>query len=65
MVALDSDIVTIALPAISKSHAAGISFLGWVVIAYIPAAVALFLQTGRLGDRCGRKNAYLAALVTS
>ena len=34
MVALDSNIVTLALPEISKALSAGYSLLGWVLAGY-------------------------------
>jgi EmrB/QacA subfamily drug resistance transporter len=59
MSALDSNIVTIALPKIAIDQSAGISQAGWVVTGYVLASAALLLQTGKIGDRYGRKNIYL------
>ncbi|MDV3277968.1 MAG: MFS transporter [Nitrososphaerales archaeon] len=59
MVALDSNIVTIALPAMSKGLSSGVSLLGWVVTGYIIAAAALVLQAGKMGDNYGKKRVYL------
>lgn len=63
MVALDSNIVTVALPAMSKSLESGISLLGWVITGYILAAAALVLQAGKLGDNYGKRRVYLAGLA--
>ena len=59
MSALDSNIVTIALPNISKDLSAGYSLLGWVLAGYILAVAALVLQSGKLGDNYGKKRIYL------
>ena len=59
MAALDSNIVTIALPAMSKALASGVSLLGWVITGYILAAAALVLQAGKLGDSYGKRRVYL------
>lgn len=59
MAAVDSNIVTIALPYISKGLSAGYSLLGWVLAGYVLAVAALVLQSGKLGDIYGKKNVYL------
>jgi EmrB/QacA subfamily drug resistance transporter len=63
MAALDSNIVTIALPAMSKGLSSGVSVLGWVITAYILVAAALVLQAGKLGDNYGKKRVYLIGFV--
>jgi EmrB/QacA subfamily drug resistance transporter len=59
MSALDSNIVTIALPNISRDLSAGYSLLGWVLAGYVLAVAALVLQSGKLGDNYGKKRVYL------
>lgn len=59
MAAVDSNIVTIALPYISKGLSAGYSLLGWVLAGYVLTVAALVLQSGKLGDIYGKKNVYL------
>lgn len=59
MSAVDSNIVTIALPNISHDLSAGYSLLGWVLAGYVLAVAALVLQAGKLGDNFGKRNVYL------
>jgi EmrB/QacA subfamily drug resistance transporter len=59
MVALDSNIVTLALPYISKALSTGYSTLSWVLAGYLIALAALLLQSGKLGDFYGKKRVYL------
>jgi EmrB/QacA subfamily drug resistance transporter len=59
MAAVDSNIVTIALPYISRGLSAGYSLLGWVLAGYVLAVAALVSQSGKLGDIYGKKNVYL------
>lgn len=59
MAAVDANIVTIALPYISKDLSAGYSLLGWVLAGYVLAVAALVLQSGKLGDNYGKRNVYL------
>ncbi len=63
MAALDSNIVTIALPKISSELSAGFSLLAWVITGYLLALAALTLQTGKMGDVYGRKRIYLAGFI--
>lgn len=59
MSALDSNIVTIALPNIAKDLSAQYSLLGWVLAGYVLAVAALVLQAGKFGDNFGKKRIYL------
>ena len=59
MSALDANVVTIALPYISKDLSAGYSLLGWVLAGYVLAAAALVLQSGKMGDNYGKRSVYL------
>jgi EmrB/QacA subfamily drug resistance transporter len=63
MAALDSNIVTIALPAMSRGLETGVSLLGWVITGYILAAAALVLQAGKLGDNYGKRRVYLTGFA--
>ena len=59
MVAVDSTIVTIALPVIGPELSSGVSLLGWVISGYILTTAALLLQFGKAGDKYGKKKIYL------
>ena len=63
MAALDSNIVSIALPKISQGLSAGYSLLGWVLAAYVLVVAALVLQAGKFGDLYGKKRVYLAGFA--
>ena len=63
MAAVDSNIVTIALPFISRDLQAGYSLLGWVLAGYVLAVAALVLQSGKLGDNFGKRNVYLVGFA--
>jgi EmrB/QacA subfamily drug resistance transporter len=56
---LDSTIVNVALPTIGGSLGADLAGLQWVISAYALALSALILLGGSLGDRFGRRRAYI------
>jgi len=55
VVFLDSTVVTLALPAISKDFSASFSSLQWIVDGYMLSLSSLLLLGGSLGDIIGRK----------
>jgi EmrB/QacA subfamily drug resistance transporter len=59
--ALDQTIIAAALPAIAGSLG-GLSYLAWVVTAYLLAATVAAPLYGRMGDAFGRKRMLLWAL---
>lgn len=63
IIALDANIVTLALPRISEDFSSGVSLLGWVITAYLLATVILLLQMGKIGDRYGKKRIYLTGFT--
>ncbi|WP_280401443.1 MDR family MFS transporter [Nocardia carnea] len=63
MILLDVTIVAVANPAIMTDLHADISAVIWVTSAYLLTYAVPLLITGRLGDRFGPKNVYLAGLV--
>ncbi len=64
MILVDTTIVSVANPSIMAGLHAGINDVIWVTSAYLLAFAVPLLITGRLGDRFGPKNLYLAGLVT-
>lgn len=63
IVLLDTSIVNVALNDIAMSLATHIEGLQWVMNAYTLAFASLLLSGGKLGDRRGARNIYLAGLV--
>ncbi|RYY75862.1 MAG: MFS transporter, partial [Comamonadaceae bacterium] len=60
---LDSTIVNLALPDITRDLGASASASIWVVNAYQLATLGLLLPLAHLGDRLGYSRIYLAGLA--
>ncbi|MEN2744160.1 DHA2 family efflux MFS transporter permease subunit [Sinomonas halotolerans] len=63
MILIDTTIVSVANPAIMRGLAADMNAVIWATSSYLLAYAVPLLITGRLGDRYGPKNLYLAGLV--
>ncbi|MFI9825522.1 DHA2 family efflux MFS transporter permease subunit [Streptomyces sp. NPDC052013] len=63
LIVLDMTVVAVANPVIMEGLEAGVSEVIWVTSAYLLTYAAPLLFTGRLGDRFGAKNVYVAGLV--
>ena len=63
IVFLDGTVVNVALPAIDRSLAAGLSGLQWVIDGYALSIAALLLLGGSLGDRYGRRRVMIVGLI--
>lgn len=63
MVALDGTIVNIALPSAQAELGFSDPDRQWVLTAYATAFASLLLLSGRLADRFGRKNVFIAGLA--
>ena len=59
---LDSSIVNLALPDITRDLGASASESVWVVNAYQLATLTLLLPCAHLGERVGYRRVYLAGL---
>ncbi len=59
MVSLDTYIVNISLPTISRHFGVGTDKISWVVLAYLLAVTGTLLIFGRLGDRIGLKRVFV------
>jgi EmrB/QacA subfamily drug resistance transporter len=60
---VDTTIVNVALPSLTRQLGAGTRELQWIVDGYNLAFAALVLSAGSLGDRFGRRPALLTGLV--
>jgi EmrB/QacA subfamily drug resistance transporter len=63
MIALDSLVVTTALPTIRADLGASIEQLEWTVNAYILSFAVLLMTGAALGDRFGRRRVFSAGLA--
>src|SRR5690606_34199212 len=63
MILIDTTIVSVANPTILESLKTDINSVIWVTSAYLLAYAVPLLITGRLGDRFGPKQRYMAGLV--
>src|SRR3954464_5848193 len=62
-IGLDTTILSVALPTLSRDLHASTGDLQWFTNAYLLVLAAVLLPAGMLGDRFGRKNLLLAALA--
>lgn len=63
MILVDATIVAVANPSIMSSLGIGYDAVIWVTSAYLLGYAVPLLLAGRLGDRFGPKNLYLAGLT--
>lgn len=63
VVALDAQIVNVALPGIGRTLGGGLSGLQWVVTGYTLTFSALIMFSGSVSDRIGARHAYSGGMV--
>jgi len=63
MIAVDTTVVSLALPLIGRGLHAPVSGLQWVLAAYSIATASLMLTSGSIGDRFGRRTVFQAGLA--
>jgi EmrB/QacA subfamily drug resistance transporter len=64
MATLDSSIVNIALPTLTKELGPSLSQVKWVVVVYLLTITSLLLPFGRLSDQFGRKTIFQLGFFT-
>ena len=62
-VGLDTTVLSVALPTLSRDLHASTGDLQWFTTSYLLVLAAALLPAGLLGDRLGRKKILLAALA--
>jgi EmrB/QacA subfamily drug resistance transporter len=60
---IDTTIINVALPSLTRQLGAGTSDLQWIVAGYSLSFAALVLAAGSVGDRYGRRPALLTGLL--
>src|SRR5256885_16863522 len=63
MILLDTTIVNVAIPAMSKGLNATLDEILWVLNAYILVYAVLLIPAGRLGDLLGKRNMFALGLA--
>jgi MFS family permease len=63
LVPLNSTMIVVALPQVARDLRVDVGETSWIVTSYLIAMAALQPIAGRVGDRLGRRNVMLAALV--
>src|SRR5436305_261709 len=63
MVTLDSGIVNVALPVLTRDFGTTLLVAQWVILAYVLCITGLLLPAGRLADMVGRREVFLAGFV--
>ena len=60
---IDSSVVSVALPAMQRSLSASVREAQWIVNSYMLLLGALILVGGAMGDRFGRRRAFVIGLI--
>jgi multidrug resistance protein len=63
MVTLDSGMLNVALPTLTRDFNEPVTATQWVVLAYLLCVTALLLPIGRLADMVGRKRVFLGGFI--
>jgi EmrB/QacA subfamily drug resistance transporter len=61
---LDTTIVNVALPTLSREFHVGTSSIEWVVVGYLLSLAVWIPASGWIGDRVGTKRTFLFAIAT-
>ena len=61
---LDTTVVNVALPTLSREFGVGASSIEWVVVGYLLSLAVWIPASGWIGDRFGTKRTFLFAIAT-
>ena len=63
MATLDSSVVNVALPTLTKDLVTELTLSKWVVVVYLFVISCLLLPFGKLSDKYGRRKIFTMGLV--
>jgi EmrB/QacA subfamily drug resistance transporter len=63
MATLDSSIINVSLPTLTKYFSTDITTIQWVILSYLLTITALLLTLGRISDIYGRKPVFILGLL--
>jgi EmrB/QacA subfamily drug resistance transporter len=63
IVGMDNTIVNVALPSIQRDFHASVAGLQWTIDAYLVVLASLFMLSGSMADRFGRRRVFQVGLV--
>lgn len=63
MTSIDTNIVSIGLPTITKSLNTNFSSAQWIILSYLLSITVLIVGVGRIGDMFGKRNLYLTGIA--
>ncbi|MBI3973060.1 MAG: MFS transporter [Chloroflexi bacterium] len=63
MATLDSGIVNVALPVLTREFSASLVLAQWVILGYVLCIAGLLLPAGRLADMAGRREVFIGGFA--
>ena len=60
---LNSTMIAVALPDIVDDFSVSLTDVSWLITGYLIAMASIQQLTGKIGDRCGRRQLILGSIV--